>query len=64
LIELQGILVDISAKILKEQRQFQALEVIKAVLYNGICKVLRIIMEEEEKRRRSQDQKQSGYSKQ
>lgn len=40
-----GLLADVAAKLLQEQRQQQAVDVIRAVLYNGWTKIAKIVME-------------------
>ena len=38
-------LIDISQSILENQKQQQALDVIKSVLYNGLTKIVRILID-------------------
>jgi hypothetical protein len=47
LTEILGVLVDFAAKVLQEQRQQQALDVIRAVLYNGWTKIAKAVLEQD-----------------
>ena len=47
LTEVLGALVDITAKVLHDPRQQQALDVVRAVLYSGWTKIVRLVVEQD-----------------
>ena len=46
LCEIVGILVDISQKILRDQKQAEVLDLIKSVLFNGLARIVKVLLME------------------